>query len=87
MTQANTLVASAAVIALTLGVTGETTAPRDEPPLSTSDITIAQNTAADVGQTEESADESAKMGKDEGTYSGESQGDVPESKTNEAPPY
>jgi hypothetical protein len=87
MTQANALVASAAVIALTLGVTGKTTAPRDEPPLSTSDIVIAaEDSGPTMGQSEDSAEESAKMGKEEGTQSGENEGDVPESQSQEAPP-
>jgi hypothetical protein len=83
MTQANsTLVASAAVIALTLGVTGQTTAPRDAPPLSSSDITVAaDDTAPAAGQTEESAEDSAKMGKEEGTHEGDNLGATPEDDT------
>ena len=89
MTQANTLVASAAVIALTLGIGGQTPTPvQQEQPLSTDDILIVTNDAApQAGQTDESAEESAKMGNQEGTQSGENQGDVPKSKTGEAPPY
>jgi hypothetical protein len=89
MTQANTLVASAAVIALTLGIGGQTPTPvQQEQPLSTGDILVVTNDAApQAGQTDESAEESANMGKQEGTQSGENQGDVPKSKTDEAPPY
>jgi hypothetical protein len=66
MTQANTLVASAAVIALTLGIGGQTPTPvQQEQPLSTDDILIVTNDAApQAGQTDESAEESAKMGKE-----------------------
>jgi hypothetical protein len=82
MTHANVLIASAAVIALTLGVTGETTAPRDAPPLSTSDITVAMDdTAPAPGQTEENAEDSAKMGKEEGTHEGANLGATPENDT------
>jgi hypothetical protein len=89
MTQANTLVASAAVIALTLGIGGQTPTPvQQEQPLSTDDILVVTNDGAlKAGQTDESAEESAKMGEQEGTQSGENQGDVPKSKTDKAPPY
>jgi hypothetical protein len=89
MTQANTLVASATVIALTLGIGGQTPTPvQQEQPLSTDDILVVTNEAApQAGQTDESAEDSAKMGKQEGTQGGESQGDVPKSKTDEASPY
>jgi hypothetical protein len=89
MTQANTLVASAAVIALTLGIGGQTPTPvQQEQPLSTDDILVVTNDGAlKAGQTDESAEESAKMGEQEGTQNGENQGDVPKSKTDKAPPY
>ena len=89
MTQARTSIVSAAVIALTFGIGGQTLTPvQDEEPLSTGDILIVTNeTAPQAGQSEDNVDESAKMGKDEGANSGESQGDAPKSKTDEAPPY
>jgi hypothetical protein len=83
MTQASRILASAAVIALTLGITGQTTAPRDAPPLSTSDITIAaaENSGAAVGQPEEKAEDSAKMGTEDGTHEGDNLGATPEDDT------
>ena len=108
MTQANTLVASAAVIALTLGIGGQTPTPvQQEQPLSTGDGAIPEPPSgrsraddhpprlraraairggASIGGGAV-AEESANMGKQEGTQSGENQGDVPKSKTDEAPPY
>jgi hypothetical protein len=88
MLRTNTLLAGAAVIALTLGVTGQikTTHERDKP-LSKSDIMVVTNdTAPTSGQTEENAEESAKMGKEDGTHQGE--GATPESDTQkiEQPP-
>jgi hypothetical protein len=84
MTQAgNTLVASAAVIALTLGVTGETAAPRDEPPLSTSDIVIAaEEGALPQAEPEENAEPAAPMGEEEDGPASDDLGAMPES----APP-
>jgi hypothetical protein len=83
MTQANTLVASAAVIALTLGIGGQTPTPvQQEQPLSTGDILVVTNKAApQAGQADESAEESAKMGKDSGTHEGDNLGATPENDT------
>jgi hypothetical protein len=79
MAQTSTCTVSAALIALTLGVTGQMTAPRDAPPLSTSDITIAAaDTATEPGAN---AAESAKMGKEQGTQQGANQAVTPESDT------
>lgn len=83
MTQAISFIAGAAVIALTFGITGKTLDPiEQEEPISTSDILIVTNdTAAEVGQTEDSVDESAKMGKEAGTHEGDNLGAMPENDT------
>jgi len=72
-----------------LGIGGQTPTPvQQEQPLSTDDILVVTNDGAlKAGQTDESAEESAKMGEQEGTQSGENRGDVPKSKTDKAPPY
>jgi hypothetical protein len=78
MTQSTTWLASAAVIALTLGVTSRADVPMEkELPLPPGSIIIAANEAA--GQTEDNAEESAKMGKEAGTHEGAGQGATPES--------
>jgi hypothetical protein len=83
MTQGRTSIVSAAVIALTFGIGGQTLAPvPSEQPLSTGDIVIVTNDSApQAGQTEDSADESAKMGEEEGTHEGENLGATPENDT------
>jgi hypothetical protein len=83
MTQARTSIVSAAVIALTFGIGGQTLTPvQDEEPLSTGDILIVTNeTALEAGQSEDNAEESAKMGKEEGAHEGENLGAPPESDT------
>ena len=83
MTQARTSMVSAAVIALTFGIGGQTLTPvQQEEPLSTGDIVIVTNDAApQAGQTEDNADQSAKMGKEEGTHEGENLGATPENDT------
>jgi hypothetical protein len=75
--------ASAAVVALTFGIGGQTLTPvQQEEPLSTGDIVIVTNDAApQAGQTEDNADLSAKMGKEEGTHEGENLGATPENDT------
>lgn len=83
MVQTNTLLAGAAVLALTLGVTSHSkgTAER-EAPLSKSDIVVVTDeTAPTAGQPEENAEESAKMGKEEGTQEGAAAGATPENDT------
>lgn len=74
---------SAAVIALTFGIGGQTLTPvQQEEPLSTGDIVIVTNDAApQAGETEDNADQSAKMGKEEGTHEGENLGATPENDT------
>ena len=87
MTRGRTSILSAAVIALTFGIGGQAVTPLDsesleEHPLSTGDIVIVTNDAApQAGQTEDDADESAKMGKEEGTHEGEDLGATPENDT------
>ena len=83
MTLARTYIVSAAVIALTFGIGDQTLTPvPNEEPLSNGDIVIVTNdTASQAGQTEDSADQSAKMGKEEGTNEGENLGATPESDT------
>ena len=73
MTRSGTWLASAAVIALTIGVTSRADLPTErELPLPPGSIIVAaEDTAAGAGQTEESAEDSAKMGKDDGTQLGE----------------
>jgi hypothetical protein len=75
--------ASAAVIALIFGIGDQTPTPvPPEQPLSTGDIVIVTNDAApQAGQTEGSADKSAKMGQEEGTHEGETLGATPENDT------
>ena len=81
MTHARRFLASAAVIALTLGITGQTMAPVEtEEPLSTNDILVVTNDAgSSPGQT--NAQESAKMGQENGTQQGDDLGAVPQSDT------
>jgi hypothetical protein len=90
MLQTNTLLAGAAVVALTLGVTGQIKGiPDRETLLSKSDIVVViDDTAPTAGQTEGNAEESAKMGKEEGTNRGTDVGATPESDTKkiEQPP-
>jgi hypothetical protein len=66
-----------------LGIGGQTPTPvQQEQPLSTDDILIVTNDAApQAGQTDESAEESAKMGKEAGTHEGDDLGATPENDT------
>lgn len=80
MTQARQLIATAAAIALTFGISGKTLDPiEQDEPISTGDILIVTNDSA-AGQIEDSADQSAKMGK-EGGHEGDHLGAVPENDT------
>jgi hypothetical protein len=83
MTQANASVTSAAVIALTLGIGGQTPTPvQQEQPLSTDDILVVTNEATpQAGQIEDSARQSAKMGERAGTQEGDDLRVMPESDT------
>jgi hypothetical protein len=83
MTRSGTWLASAAVIALTIGVTSRADIPTEvETPLPPESIIVAaDDSAADAGQTEETAEDSAKMGKEEGTHQGAQLGATPENDT------
>ena len=79
MTRAGTVLASAAVIALTVGITSRADVPTEqELPLPPGSIIVAAENGAPAGsQTEESA----KMGKEEGTQEGPNLGATPENDT------
>jgi hypothetical protein len=89
MTHANTLIASAAVIALTLGITSRADTPTEtETPLPLGSMIIAAGDDAatagqseDTGQSEDNAEDSAKMGEEEGTHEGANLGATPENDT------
>ncbi len=69
-----------AVAALTLGVLGHKVALGEGTSSSAGKVLIAQNDAPPA-DTEESTEESAKMGKEEGTHTGPDQGATPENDT------
>lgn len=82
MTRSGTWLASAAVVALTLGVTSRADLPTErERPLPPGSMIVAAEDAAGIGQTEESAGDSAKMGEDEGTKEGAELGETPKTET------
>jgi hypothetical protein len=83
MTRSGHWLASAAVVALTLGVTSRADLPTEhELPLPQGSIIIAaEDTAAGAGQTDESAEDSAKMGQEEGTHEGAQLGETPETES------
>jgi hypothetical protein len=82
MLQTNTLLAGAAVVALTLGVTGQIkTIPDRDKPLSKSDIIVVTNDTGPTAETEENAEQSAKMGKEEGEHQGTEVGATSKSET------
>jgi len=69
MTRSATWFASAAVLALTAGITSPAdVSPEFDRPLPPGSFLMAENAAGDVGQPEENAEESAKMGKEEGSH-------------------
>jgi hypothetical protein len=76
--------ASAAVIALSLVVTSRADIATDDNDLllPLGSIVLAADGAPAAGQTEESAEDSAKMGKESGTHEGSDLGATPESDTN-----
>jgi hypothetical protein len=84
MTQARQFMLSMAALALTFGVTGQavTTPNHDDGSLSNSDLVVVLNDSdqSAAGQTDENADQSAKMGREEGTHSGTRQGGPPETR-------
>lgn len=79
MAQERNVMLALAVAALTFGLgDGMTPAPR-EIPLANSDIVIVKNEAASPSvNTEENAEQSAKMGKDEGIHVGQDQANAQE---------
>jgi hypothetical protein len=77
MTQRPTMMLSVTLTALALGVAGQTPQMATKDPLSAGDITLA----ADDTPTAAGPQDSAKMGKDEGTHTGPGQGVTPESDT------
>jgi hypothetical protein len=80
MIQANTLIAGAAAIALSLGVTGQETIPKElQVPLGNKDIVIVKDEAQP--SISQAVKLSAEMGKAEGVQGGERQGDVPKSRS------
>lgn len=83
MTRANTLIAAAATVALTYGVASKGNIPIQlQIPLSNSDIVIVKDDAAPaIGQPDDTAKQSAEMGKADGVQSGEHQGDAPKSQS------
>lgn len=83
MTHTGTMLASAAVIALTVGITSRAdlrTEPAAPPPLDHM-IIATDDTAPQAGQTNDDAEDSAKMGKEEGTHEGAHLGATPENDT------
>jgi hypothetical protein len=80
MTHTGTMLASAAVIALTVGITSRADVPSErEAPLPPEYMIIAADDAApQAGQTDESAKDSAK---EEGTHGGANLGATPENDT------
>jgi hypothetical protein len=84
MTQANTLIAGAAAIALSLGVTGgQGTIPKElQVPLGNKDIVIVKYDAqSSVGQPDDTVKQSAEMGRADGVQNGEHQGQPPKSRS------
>ncbi len=68
MIQANTLIAGASAIALSLGVTGQGTIPNElQVPLGNKDLVIVKDEAQpSIGQTDATVKQSAEMGKANG---------------------
>ena len=68
MTHMRTMLASVAVLALTVGITSRADLPSEpETPPAPDYLIIATDTAPAAGQTDESAEDSAKMGGEEST--------------------
>ena len=78
-----TLALTALAAALTLGVIGDRETPKENAePRAVSDILLVQADPSATGaESKPSTEDSAKMGKEEGTHSGENQGATPESDT------
>ena len=81
MTQANTLIAGTAAIALSLGVTGGTIPKELQIPLGNKDIVIVKDEVRpSVGQTDATIKQSAEMGRPDGE-NGKHQGEAPKSQS------
>ena len=78
-----TMLASAAVIALTMGVTSRADLPSEQaaPPVPEYLIIAADDTASQAGQMDEGAEGSVKMGEEPGTHEGADLGATKESDT------
>jgi hypothetical protein len=82
MTQANTLIAGAAAIALSLGVTGGTIPKELQIPLGNKDIVIVKDEVRpSVDQTDATIKQSAEMGRADGVQNGKHQGEAPKSQS------
>jgi hypothetical protein len=82
MTKTSTLIASAAVIALTLGVTSRVDEPTEkEPTLPPGAIIVAADEAQPAADQGENGQGSAKMGEEYGTQEGAYLGATPQSDT------
>jgi hypothetical protein len=83
MTKANALIVGAAAVAVTWGVTQEGKIPMQlQTPLWNGDLVIVKDEGRpSVGQTDETAKQSAEMGKADGVQGGEHQGDAPKSQS------
>jgi hypothetical protein len=79
MTKTNTLIAGAAVAALTLGVAGEGSL---QTPRWDGDIVIVKDGGTPaMGQPDDTPKQSAEMGKADGVQGGKNQGNVPKSRS------
>src|SRR4029450_8109902 len=83
MIQANTLIAGAAAITLSLGVTGQEMIPKElQVPLGNKDIVIVKDEAQpSISQADATVKLSAEMGKAEGGQGGGRQGEGPKSRS------
>ena len=82
MTQANTLIAGAAAIVLSLGVTGGTIPKELQIPLGNKDIVIVkEEVRPSVGQTDATIKQSAEMGRPDGVQNGKHQGEAQKSQS------
>jgi hypothetical protein len=82
MTKASMLIGGAAAVALTLGVTGQGSIPKQlQTPLWNGDLVIVKDESTPaIGQPDNTAEQSAKMGKADGVQGG-NQGDTPKSQS------
>jgi hypothetical protein len=82
MTRSGIWLPSAAVIALTVGITSRADVVTEmDRPLPPGSFIVAADNAAETAQIEQNAQDSAKMGKEEGTQEGSDLGATPENET------